>query len=84
VAVPAFRRVEPAMTSGPTAGAMVTSTNVCSSVCGSQVTKMIFEPALRALVRAPRTNCVMPLADTPMTTSFRDGLRRAIERWPSS
>ena len=32
------------MTSGPTAGAIVRSTNVCSSVRGSQVTKMIFEP----------------------------------------
>ena len=31
---------------------------------------MIFAPALRARVSAPRTNCVMPLADTPMTTSF--------------
>src|SRR5256885_8951239 len=45
--VPALRRVDPAITSGPTAGAMVRSTNVCSSVRGSQVTKMIFEPARR-------------------------------------
>ena len=70
VAVPAFRRVEPAMTSAPTPGAIVRSTNVCSSVPGSQVTKMMRAPALRARVSAPRTNCVMPLADTPMTTSF--------------
>ena len=42
VAVPALSRVEPAMTSGPTAGAIVRSTNVCSSVRGSHVTKMIF------------------------------------------
>ena len=34
VAVPALRRVEPAMTSGPTAGAIVRSTKVCSSVRG--------------------------------------------------
>ena len=72
VAVPALSRVDPAMTSGPTAGAIVRSTNVCNSVRGSQVTKMIFEPARRARVSAPRTNCVMPLADTPMTTSFFD------------
>ena len=53
VAVPALSRVEPAMTSGPTAGAIVRSTKVCSSVRGSQVTKMIFEPALpRARQRA--------------------------------
>src|SRR4249919_2100775 len=55
VAVPALRRVEPAMTSGPTAGAMVRSTKVCSSVCGSQVTKTTREPACRPRVSAPRT-----------------------------
>ena len=79
VAVPALSRVDPAMTSGPTAGAIVRSTKVCSSVRGSQVTKMIFEPARRARVSAPRTNCVMPLADTPMTTSFFVGRRRLID-----
>ena len=42
VAVPALSLVDPAMTSGPTDGAMVKSTKVCSSVRGSQVTKMIF------------------------------------------
>ncbi len=84
VAVPALRRVEPAITSGPTAGAIVRSTKVCSSVRGSQVTKMIFEPARRARVSAPRTNCVIPLAETPMTTSFFVGRSRLIERAPSS
>ena len=84
VAVPALRRVDPAITSGPTAGAIVRSTKVCSSVRGSQVTKMIFEPARRARVSAPRTNCVMPLAETPMTTSFLVGRRRLTERAPSS
>ena len=34
VAVPAFSRVDPAMTSGPTAGAICRSTKVCSSVPG--------------------------------------------------
>ena len=34
VAVPAFRRVDPAITSAPTPGAIVRSTNVCSSVPG--------------------------------------------------
>ena len=84
VAVPAFRRVEPAMTSGPTAGAIVRSTNVWSSVLGSQVTKMILDAAQRARVSAPRTNGVMPLADTPMTTSLCFGFSRLIERAPSS
>ncbi len=46
---------------------------------GSHVTKMIFEPARRARVSAPRTNCVMPLADTPITTSFLVG-RKPVDR----
>ena len=65
-------------------GAIVTSTNVCSSVRGSQVTKMIFDAALRARVNAPRTNGVIPLADTPITTSFLVGRSRFTERAPSS
>ena len=84
VAVPAFSRVEPAMTSAPTPGAIVRSTNVCSSVAGSQVTKMMRAPTLRAPVSAPRTNCVMPLADTPITTSRRVGASRVKARKPSS
>ena len=55
---------------------MVRSTKVCSSERGSQVTKMIFASALRARVRPPLTYGVMPLADTPMTTSFLLGFRR--------
>jgi hypothetical protein len=84
VAVPAFSLVEPAITSAPTAGEMVMSTNVCSSVAGSQVTKMMRDPALRAPVNAPRTNWVMPLADTPMTTSLLVGAKRVMARTPSS
>ena len=57
------------MISGPTAGAMIRSTKFCSSEPGQQVTKMIFAPALRPRVSAPRTNGVIPLADTPTTTS---------------
>ncbi len=52
---------------------MVRSTNACSSLRGSQVTNTTREPALRALVSAPRTNGVMPLAETPTTTSFLVG-----------
>jgi hypothetical protein len=55
---------------------MVRSTKVCSSVRGSQVTKMIFEPARRARVSAPSTNCVIPLAETPITTSCFAGRSR--------
>ena len=84
VAVPALRRVEPAMISGPTAGAICRSTKFWSSDPGQQVTKMIFAPALRARTRPPRTNGVMPLAETPMTTSFLVRRRRPMLRAPSS
>ena len=63
---------------------IVRSTNVCSSVAGSQVTKIIRAPARRARVSAPRTNCVMPLAETPMTMSRLVGRSRVIDRAPSS
>ncbi len=82
VAVPALRRVEPAMISGPTAGAICRSTKFCSSDPGQQVTKMIFAPALRARVRPPRTNGVMPLADTPTTRRGVDSRRRPMLRAP--
>ena len=84
VAVPALSRVDPAITSAPTPGAIVRSTNVCSSLSGSQVTKTVRAPALRARVSAPRTNWVMPLADTPMTMSFLVGRSRVMARAPSS
>ena len=84
VAVPAFSRVEPAMTSGPTAGEMTMSTKVCSSVPGQQVRKTILTPFRRARVSAPRTNCVIPLAEMPTSTSLRVGCRRATARAPSS
>jgi hypothetical protein len=84
VAVPAFSRVEPAMISGPTAGAMIRSTKFCSSEPGQQVTKMILAPAFRARVRPPRTNGVMPLAETPITTSRFVRRSRPMLRPPSS
>ena len=84
VAVPAFSLVDPVSTSGPTPGAMMRSTKFWRSAPGQQVTKMIRRPLLRARVRAPRTKGVSPLADTPMTTSFLVGRRRAIARAPSS
>ena len=84
VAVPAFSRVEPAMTSGPTAGEMTMSTKVCNSVPGQQVRNTILTPLRRARVSAPRTNCVIPLAEMPTSTSLRVGCRRATARAPSS
>jgi hypothetical protein len=84
VAVAALRRVDPVSTSGPTPGAMTRSTKFCKSAPGQQVTKMMRSPLLRARVSPPRTNGVRPLAETPMTTSFLLGRRRATAREPSS
>ena len=73
------------MTSGPTAGEMTMSTNVCSSVPGQHVTKMILTPLRRARVRAPRTNWVIPLARYPdehvlaRRMQARDGSRTVLE-----
>jgi hypothetical protein len=61
VAVPALSRVDPAITSAPTAGRNRQVHERLQLGAGSQVTKMIRDPALRARVSAPRTNCVMPL-----------------------
>jgi hypothetical protein len=84
VAVPALSRVDPAMISGPTAGAICRSTKFWSSDPGQHVTKMIFAPAFRARVSPPRTNGVIPLADTPTTTSFLPSRSRPMLRAPSS
>src|SRR5258708_2248496 len=67
VAVPAFRRVEPAMISGPTDGAVIRSTKFLSSEPGQQVTKMILAPALRPRAR-PRAD-----EDHPATLAQRLG-----------
>src|SRR2546430_2510929 len=87
VAVPALRRVEPARTSGPGAGAMITFAVflVCRrdafagppapdgllkrALAGLHDTSTVFAPARRAAARAPCTNGVTPLAETPTTTS---------------
>src|SRR5438093_1532995 len=87
VAVPALSRVEPARTSGPGAGAMITFAVflVCRrdafagppapdglpkrARAGLHDTSTVFAPARRAAARAPCTNGVTPLAETPTTTS---------------
>src|SRR5207247_1459518 len=87
VAVPALSRVEPARTSGPGAGAMITFAVflVCRrdafagppapdglpkrARAGLHDTSTVFAPARRAAARAPCTNGVTPLAETPSTTS---------------
>src|SRR5437868_12666410 len=44
----------------------------------------VFAPRARAYSTAPTTYGVRPLAETPMTISFRVGRRRAMSRWPIS
>ena len=55
VAVPAFIRVEPAMTSGPVRGSMATWTACESSEPGVQLMPMVSAPNSRARATAPST-----------------------------
>ena len=55
VAVPAFIRVDPITTSGPTTGQMATSTSALISPRGLQVTKIVLAESDFALAIAPRT-----------------------------
>jgi len=68
-AVPAFMRVEPAMTSGPTRGAMVTSASSPSGEGRLQTSPMVSAPRRFASATAPSTQGVRPLAVMPTTTS---------------
>src|SRR5277367_4971737 len=79
-----FMRVEPEMTSGPTSVITVVSATSDKGVCRLQVIAAVFAPRARAYSTAPTTYGVRPLADTPVTMSFRVGRRRAMSRWPIS
>ena len=80
VAVPAFNRVDPVTTSGPTLNTIATSASFFSSERASQVTPMIRARAFQACVTAPRTNGVIPLAEMPTTTSLWRGRSRLSAR----
>src|SRR4051794_38605564 len=75
VAVPALRRVDPAITSGPVSRATTTSANDAplvgpwATLRPAQVTKIVAARRKRAYSRAARTNGVTPDAATPHTTS---------------
>ena len=70
VAVPAFMRVEPVTTSGPTSTTMHTSTLSRMPRGGSeQVKNPVRAPSSRACSRAARTYGVVPLAAMPSTKS---------------
>ena len=53
VAVPAFKRVEPAITSGPTTGTTLTSAALVIEEPGTQVTATVKAPSFRACSTAP-------------------------------
>src|SRR5882724_3534366 len=78
-AEPAFRRVEPASTSGPVLKAMTTRAKPDGGF-GLQVTSIVWAPRLLAVLRAERTKGVTPLAAIPTTTSLRrTPIRRTAE-----
>ncbi len=73
VAVPAFRRVDPVNTSGPTSGAMTKSGRPAAGIfkCGLKQINTVLAPFRRAAANAPHTKGVRPLAAMPMTMSRR-------------
>jgi len=77
VAVPAFIRVDPVSTSGPTLGRISTS-HVSASTCGGSEheSKPVSAPIVCARESAARTNGVVPLAAMPSTKS--SGVTRAL------
>jgi hypothetical protein len=68
-AVPAFSRVEPASTSGPTGTQISRSASAASSEPSTQTRQAVRAPADRAASRAPRTYEDRPLALMPTTAS---------------
>ena len=70
MAVPAFMRVEPVSTSGPTSGRIRTS-QVSARILGGgeHDTSPVAAPMVWARPSAARTNGVVPLAAMPITTS---------------
>jgi hypothetical protein len=69
VAVPALRRVLPAITSGPVSTRIDTSASSGTSSAGTHARKIVAAPTERAYARAPCTNGVVPPAAMPSTTS---------------
>src|SRR6266508_5444782 len=68
-AVPAFIRVDPAITSGPTTMRISCSTADPSGESGTQTMPAVTAPAAAARSTAPRTYGVRPLADSATTAS---------------
>ena len=83
-AVPAFIRVEPASTSGPTTGTIATSTACAISDPGTQVTATVNAPSARARLTAPIVYGVRPDAAMPTTASRALTPRPSRSRAPAS
>jgi hypothetical protein len=85
-AVPAFMRVEPVTTSGPTRGAITTSASKRASEEGLAVTTIVTAPTLRPYSTAPIGYGVRRLAMMPTTTSLapRRFFRSAATAAPAS
>src|ERR1041384_6074959 len=79
-AVPAFMRVLPMSTSGPTTGQMATSTSSVNSSRGVQVTYTVRAPSERARAMALTTYGVRRLAPGPPPPAPRDVPRARAER----
>ena len=69
-AVPAFSRVDPVSTSGPTSGAIKIFAIRATGMLRLAVTATVVALHFRAYFNAPSTYGVVPLAAIPMTTSF--------------
>src|SRR6266851_202625 len=69
--VPAFSRVDPVNTSGPTSGAITIFASRPTGIRKFDVTATVVAPRFRAYFSAPTTYGVVPLAAIPTTTSRR-------------
>ena len=83
-AVPAFRRVEPAMTSGPTGSTTAWSARCAIGEPGTQTTAPVSAPASRAARSAPSVYGVLPQAETAITASAAIGASARSSAAPAS
>ena len=82
-AVPAFIRVEPEITSGPTSATIARSAAFSRGELRLQVTAIVLAPRRRAYSSAATVNGVRPLAAIPTTTSCFWSFRLVISRSPN-
>ena len=80
--VPAFNRVDPVSTSGPTSGAITIFASRPTGMRKFDVTATVIALRARAYFNAPTTYGVVPLAAIPTTTSRRVNLFARKSRAP--